>query len=264
MLHKTPKTTSIEKALAILMAFNRHHNHEMGTVGLSQTLGFHPATVSRILQILSKKGFLQHNPRTRKFILGPSTLELGKTIFRSVSGNPLNLAMPFLMNLCEQVGETVVLETMSGKHPVVTYIAQGKRSLSVALNVGDRVPIHASPGGKAILAFSDSMMIDRLLDQEMKPLTPHTMTDPETLRHQLRRIRRQGVAFCREEISVGVNAVGAPIFDHENRPVAAVVIAGLASRVKCDMKSHTVAALKRTASDISSQLFHRQSMKNKC
>lgn len=159
MLHKTPKTTSIEKALAILMAFNRHHNHEMGTVDLSQTLGFHPATVSRILQILSKKGFLQHNQRTRKFILGPSNFELGKTIFRSVSGNLLNMAMPFLVNLCEQMGETVVLETMSGKHPVVTYIAQGKRSLSVALNIGDRVPIHASPGAKAILAFCRKMMI---------------------------------------------------------------------------------------------------------
>ena len=50
------------------MAFTSH-NHEMETVELSQELGFHPATVSRILQILSQKGFLQHNGRTRKFIL---------------------------------------------------------------------------------------------------------------------------------------------------------------------------------------------------
>jgi DNA-binding IclR family transcriptional regulator len=50
MKHKTPKTSSIEKALAILMEFTRS-SHEMGTVELSQNLGFHAATVSRILQI---------------------------------------------------------------------------------------------------------------------------------------------------------------------------------------------------------------------
>jgi hypothetical protein len=82
MRHKTPKTSSIEKALSVLMAFtSTSHNHEMGTVELSQKLGFHPATVSRILQILSQKGFLQHNGRTRKFTLGPSTFELGKPFY---------------------------------------------------------------------------------------------------------------------------------------------------------------------------------------
>ena len=114
MRHKTPKTSSIEKALMIIMAFTSHSD-EMGTVELSQKLGFHPATVSRILQILRKKGFLQNNKRTRKFTLGPSAFELGKTIFRSVNPNLLNIAMPYLVDLCEEVGETVVLETISGK-----------------------------------------------------------------------------------------------------------------------------------------------------
>ncbi len=263
MRHNTPKTSSIEKALAILMAFSSHHNHETGTVELSQMLGFHPATVSRIVKILSQKGFLQHNGKARKFTLGPSTFELGKTIFRSVSGNLLNIAMPYLVDLREEVGETVVLETISGKNPVVTYIAQGRLSLSVKPNIGDRVPVHASPGGKAIIAFSDTKLMDSLLEKKMRPLTPYTITEREALRTQLNEIRRQGVAFCREEMAIGVNAMGAPIFDHENRAVAAVVIAGLVSRVKCDPESFMVAALKKTACDISAQLFHQQSIANK-
>lgn len=40
-----------------------------------------------------------------------------------------------------------------------------------------------------------------------------------------------------EEISVGANAIGAPIFNYENKPVAAAVIVVLVSRVKCDKKS---------------------------
>src|SRR3972149_11624717 len=120
MRHKTLKTSSIEKALMILLTFPSHSD-EVGTVELSRKLGFHPATVSRILQILKKRGFLQNNKRTRKFTLGPSVFELGKTIFRSVNPNLLNIAMPYLVDLCEEVGETVVLETMSGKSIVVNY-----------------------------------------------------------------------------------------------------------------------------------------------
>ena len=259
MRHKTPKTSSIEKALAILMEFSGS-NREIGTVELSQKLGFHAATVSRILQVLKKKGFLQLGNKTRKFTLGPSTFELGRTIFRSFNGNVLNLAMPYLADLRETAGETVVLETMSGRNPVVTYIAQGKRSLSVLPNIGDRVPIHVSPGAKAMIAFSASKIIDSLLDKKMESFTPHTITDKETLKRQLKEIRRLGVAFCREEMAIGVNAIGVPIFDHANRAVAAVVIAGLASRVKLDMQSPLVIALRKTAREISAQLFHQGSM----
>lgn len=65
----------------ILMIFTRHSD-EMGTVELSQKLGFHPAMVSRILQILRKKGFLQNNKRTPKFSLGSSAFELMSTTSR--------------------------------------------------------------------------------------------------------------------------------------------------------------------------------------
>jgi DNA-binding IclR family transcriptional regulator len=237
-------------------------NHEMGTVELSQKLGFHSATVSRILQILKHKGFLQLSNRTRKFTLGPSTFELGKTIFRSFNGNLLNLAMPYLVDLREEVGETVVLETMSGRNPVVTYIAQGKRSMSILPNIGDRVPIHVSPGAKAMIAFSGAKIIESLLDRKMQAFTPHTITDKETLKRHLNRIRRLGVAFCREEMAIGVNAIGVPIFDHANRAVAAVVVAGLAPRLKLDMSSPVVIAVKNTAREISAELFHQKSMTN--
>ncbi len=263
MLHRTPKFSSIEKALAILMAFNRHHNHEMGTGELSQALGFHPATVSRILQILTKQSFLQYNTKTRKFSLGSSTFELGKTIFRSVTSNFLQIAMPYLIDLREAVGETVVLEVISGKNPVVTYIAQGRRSLSVGPNIGDRVAPHASPGAKAILAFSGPKRINALLKTKMQALTTKTITDREVLKRQMEEIREKGIAFCREEMAIGVNAMGAPIFDHENRPVAAVVIAGLASRVRCDPDSSMAIALKKTARAISAHLFHEQSLAKK-
>jgi DNA-binding IclR family transcriptional regulator len=132
--------------------------------------------------------------------------------------------------------------------------------LSVLPNIGDRVPIHVSPGAKAMIAFSGSKIIDSLLGKKMQSFTSYTITDKEILKRQLKEIRRLGVAFCREEMALGVNAIGVPIFDHANRAVAAIVIAGLASRVKLDAESPVVVALRKAARDISAQLFHQQSM----
>jgi IclR family KDG regulon transcriptional repressor len=113
-----------------------------------------------------------------------------------------------------------------------------------------------------MIAFSGSKIIDSLLDKKMQSFTPHTITDKETVKRQLKKIKRLGVAFCREEMAVGVNAIGVPIFDHANRAVAAVVIAGLAPRIKLDMESPVVVALRKTAREISAQLFHQESMRD--
>lgn len=86
-----------------------------------------------------------------------------------------------------------------------------------------------------------------------------TITNRETLKLQLDEIRRLRVAFYREEMVVGVT-LGIPIFDFESKAVAAVVIAGLASSIRCDPKSPIVIVLKDRVRDISGQLFHPESM----
>ena len=259
MRHNSPKISSIEKALDVLTEFARS-GREMGTVELSQSLGFHVATVSRMLQILRQKGFIQHNEKTRKFSLGTSSFELGRAVFRLLQGNLLKIAMPYLVDLCEQIGETVVLETMSGDDLIVGYIAQGRNSLTVAPKIGDKLPFHVSPGGKSILAFSDPTVVDTLLPKELEALTPNTITDRAALARCLEEVRKQGFAFSQQEMLLGVHTVGAPVFDHDNRPIAAVVIVGLVSRIPLDPGSTLLAALMKTARDISAQLFHQDGL----
>ncbi|MBW1668876.1 MAG: IclR family transcriptional regulator [Deltaproteobacteria bacterium] len=257
MIHNTPKTSSIEKALGILMAFTPH-NHQMGTVELSQKLNLHPATVNRILKILSRKEFLRQDDRTRKFTLGTSVFNLARTIFHSLSGNLLNVAVPYLENLCEMVGETVVMEVMSNKSSIVAYVEQGRRGLSIGPNVGDIVPNHAAAGAKAMIAFHDPKDIDSFLGKQFRRFTEKTITDPQILRRELKQVRKHGVAFCREEMETGFNAIGAPVFNHDNKPVAAVVVAGLIGRVKCDTDSAMTRALKETTTKISNKIFYSE------
>ncbi|MBW1800379.1 MAG: IclR family transcriptional regulator [Deltaproteobacteria bacterium] len=260
MKHNTPKTSSIEKALDIVMAFNPN-NLEMGTMELSQELDFHPATVNRILKILTRKGFLQQNNQTRKFILGPSVFHLGKTIFQTISGNLLKFAVPYLEDLAEEQGMTAVLEVKSSRNSIVAYIAQGKSSYLIGPKIGERMPVHAAAGAKIMLAYCDPGMVDTYNSEKWKRFTSKTITDPNILKLELKKARKQGVAFCREEMAMGVNAIAAPVFNHDERYVASIVVVGLTSSLKCDIKSPVVAALKRTASKVSALNYHPESMK---
>ena len=254
-----PKLNSnaIEKALRILMAFYPR-NSEMGTVSLSRKTGFHIATVNRILQTLARHRFLFQNPSTRKFNLGPSVFALGEAAIESLSDNILRQALPYLNELCEKLRETVVLEVISGDIGIAAYVVQGKQTLGIRANIGSRLPTHAAAGAKAIIAFSTEGVIESFLKSSLRRFTHKTITDPEKLRGELQKIRKQRVSFCREEIDPAVNAIGVPIFNHKNRPEAAVVVVGPSQRVKCNVKSPMVAEIQKTASMITAQLFHRE------
>jgi DNA-binding IclR family transcriptional regulator len=252
------KINSIEKALKILMAFTPS-NEAMGTIEISKMLGFHKATVSRILLILTKFGFLQRDKQTKKFRLGHAVINLGLAVNQSINNNLVQIAKPYIDDLRNHVKETVILEVLSGDTTVIACIAEGPRLVRLAGNIGDRVPIHAAAGAKAILAFSDLDIRKALLDVKLHRFTEHTITEKVVLLEQFKEIRRLGVSFDLEEIDEGTSAIGAPIFNHEEKPVASIVIAGPSQRITANNGLEMISTLKETAEKISTRLYYKKS-----
>ncbi len=229
---KKQKLNSIEKALDILMAFTPV-NQEMGTTEISIRLHLHKATTSRILLMLAQKGVLRQVPETKKFCLGSWAIDIGRTVIDSLAADMAVIARPVIDALRDDLGETVVLEQMMGDTTVMMHLAEGTRRVRLAVGVGDRLPIHAAAGAKAILAYSDPEAARKIIQSgtQFKAFTANTITDPELLIRHLRQIRLSGYATDTEGIDDGMSAIGIPIFNHENLPVAAVVVVGLAEMI---------------------------------
>ena len=247
---------AVEKALDILMIFVPH-NQEMGTVDLSRKMGFHKSTVSRLLHVLSSKGFLKRNPETRKYQLGPSAMDLGMAIKKSLETNLVSIAKPYIDNLRDRIHETITLEVFSGTNTVLAYYAEGPHRVNLAGNISDILAVHAAAGAKAILAFSSPKVRERILNGTLPSLTPNTITNPALLQKQFQGILRHGIAFDDEEHDIGTKAMGTPIFNNEGRPVAALVMAGPAQKIKLKSDSSQARALKETAAKISEQLYFK-------
>ena len=136
----TIKATAIEKALEILLAFYPH-NQPIGTSALSEKLGYHKATTSRILLTLAEYGFVYQNPDTKQFSLGGKIYELCMILAETSINKFLKVAQPYVEVLRDELDETVVLEVWSGDSTVVAYEVQSNRPLRVAGRVGKIPPL---------------------------------------------------------------------------------------------------------------------------
>ncbi len=254
-MKQTPeKYSSIEKILAILSAF-KPHNQEMGTVEISQKLGLHKATVSRILLTLSEHSYLRRNLKTKKFSLGPAILQLARVITQSLENNIIQIAKPHIDGLRDSVKETVVLEVVSGKNTMIAYLAEVPRKIRLAGTLGDVLPLHTAAGAKAILAFSPPELKDSLLPEKLRKHTPNSITDLAVLHQQYAEILECGYSIDNEEHDIGVSAIGAPILNSDEEPVAALVIVGPSQWVTWEGDSSLVPKLKKAAAAISADLY---------
>jgi DNA-binding IclR family transcriptional regulator len=248
---------SLEKALEILLSFIPR-NQETGTLDLSEKLGFHRSTANRLLHVLENYGFLEQNPDTKKFALGPAVLDLGSAMLQSLSGRLTRIAIPLIEDLRNRLGETVVLEVAGPAHTNIAHIAEGPGPIRLKEDVGALHGYNAAAGAKSILAYSTDEFRDRILGQKLTRFTSRSITDPESLRKHLQEIRRRGFAFDDEERNTDIRAFGCPIFNHEKRPVASVTVAGPAHRITWDRRSEIVPALRLTAAEISARLYYRE------
>ena len=248
---------SLEKALKILRAFEAQ-NREMGTVELSEILNLHRSTVGRILKVLVVYDFLQQNPQTKKFSLGPANMLLARSLKQSLKTDLVHIAKPYLDELRNRLEETVIFETLTGMNWIEVYVADGPGRIRLVAEIGERMPIHIASGGKAFLAFSSSDIRDPLLKGTLIRLTNNSITDKKKLERHLEEIRRQGFSFDRAEYDEGIHAVSVPIFDYENKPIASATVAGTPQRVTGQGDSHIVLELKNTAKKISERFGYKK------
>ena len=83
---------------------------------------------------------------------------------------------------------------------------------------------HALALGKVVLARAPSAALERYLRAGLRAFTPDTITDPDALRSELRRVRRTGVAVDREEIAPDFCCIAAPLLDEQRHFLGAAGI----------------------------------------
>jgi len=219
---------STDRCLAILELLSG--NPEGLTLSdIHRMLGISKNMVFRILGDMLSRGYI-HRTEGKNYSLGGKLLELA--VPRASGKNLVDEASPEVMALRDESGESVGLLVPSGAEAVLVYFQPSRQSIRTVYDIGVRVPMYCNAPGKVFLAFGDEMECrERFKLQSFKRFTARTITDPARLRRQLEVARKEGYTVDHAEEIEGSNCVAAPVFDGEDRLVAAVVITGPLDRI---------------------------------
>lgn len=179
------------------------------------------ATARRFLLTLADLGYVtQSGP---SFELTPKVLELGYSYF--ASADLPQLIQPVLEDVSTQLGESASASVLDGGEIVYIARAHIRRIMSINIAVGTRLPAYATSMGRVHLAHLETDDLWQRLEQPLKPLTPHTVTDSEQLLERLKQTRSRGWSLVEHELEVGLRSLAVPVFSPEGEVIAALNVA---------------------------------------
>jgi DNA-binding IclR family transcriptional regulator len=218
-----PVNKSTLLILKSLYSFTKER-HSFGVSEFAAELGITKNMAFRALGTLLDEGFLVRDPTGKRYELGYRVLMFmhagDETDIRAI-------CLKYMQILQGISGCTVVFSIPMGPHLITIDGIDFKGQRMLRANWLP-VPLHASPGSRAILSFLHDDEIEEYIriSSPLKRVTPTTITDPDKLRAEVRLVRRKGYAIGYEDRVVGANFVSFPVLDESGRPHGAITIGG--------------------------------------
>lgn len=211
---------TIERAFRILEALSEEENGS-GISELSKELGLAKSTTFNILTSLTQLGYCYKSGADGKFHLSLKLYSLGSAAAERMDLR--RLAASILRDLADGAGETINLGTIQGDEAVYIDCLPSSHPVTVVTWPGQRLPLHSTALGKALLAWRPLEEAQTILaGSELKAFTPATVTSIPQILRELQRVRADGYALDNEEDALGMRCIGAPVFDQSGRAVAAI------------------------------------------
>ncbi|MGI8313418.1 IclR family transcriptional regulator [Saccharopolyspora hattusasensis] len=227
MTIKQASSQMISKISALLETLGAHD--ELNATELSELLGEPRSSVYRMLRSLADIGWVDEG--TAK-----GSWRLGLQLFRLSSGavqrmDVRRIARPHMERLNKLTEQTVFLCIRHEWSAVCIERIEGLRVASLELQLGGSLPLQVGAAPQSLLAYADQDVLDgwQVLAEQAE-LTGYTQESPRTAAEvlpKLDEIRRVGYSLSDGDVTPGVGAIGAPLYDHSGEVRAALSVCGL-------------------------------------
>ena len=222
---------SIEKSIKVLNYLS-DAERSVGITELSLELSFPKSTVHRILNTLLKHSLVNQDKETLKYKLGLQIIEYSNSFYNSFDFR--QVAKPILKDVCRETKLTTFLTTWyNDKGICIDSITPSlKVSSLLFVDIGKEMPFNCAASAKVLLAYRQSKEIKNIINKKnLHKYTPKSIIDPMELEKHLKKIKRNGFAFCDEELEEGAKAISVPVKNINNEVIASITITGLSKRL---------------------------------
>ena len=194
-------SSTVNKAIDILEAF-LHKNGALSLKEISKLTGLNVTTAYRLISTLTKRGFLTHLEKNGMYALGLKTLDFSYALRRDLKF--IDFAYVSLNKLSKVCNESVYMAVLNEDKALVVEEVGVTEDLRINSPIGKRLSLHCTAGGKILLAsLSEEERKAYYSRNELQPSTKNTISDISRLEEELATVRREGVAFDKEEYRLG-------------------------------------------------------------
>lgn len=243
---------TITKALNLLNYFSVSRP-EIGLSEFRKLCKQDKATIYRHLTELQENGFVEQDPVSKSYRMGPAVLRLANVRERTFPAR--RAVAPIVTEMSSEIGELVHMSLLQGEMLSPLFYADVKiHGTRVYFDEAEMLPLHATSSGYTMLAFADGDLAEQYLAKPLKKFTTKTVVDPRTLRSIIEHTRQTGFGECDQGFEDEVYSLAVPVFDRNIRAIGTVAVALPISRVSDEMLDRIRRTLREGCQQVSNAI----------
>ena len=244
----------LQRGLQLLGQFTRDER-ELTGAELSRRLDLPRASVFRLLQTLEQMGFVERVGDSTSYKLGIAVLRLGFEYLASMELT--EHGRPVLDALCNATGLSAHLVVRYRLEVVFVAKAMGRSSLFNSIQVGARLPAHATVLGRVLLSDMSMAALSELYGgRTLQAFTPQTPTTLARLKELIDQDKARGYGVSQGGFEAGISTIAAPVYDDRHAVTAAVSVTVPAQQVDAGNLSVLAEHVKAAAARLSQRISH--------
>lgn len=213
----------LSRGLSLLHLFDRD-KPEMKLAELAAAAGLSRSAAFRLVYTLEKENYIQRDPISRRYSLTSKVLSLG---FVYLYSRPVaEIVQPYLRRLSIATKVAAHLIQLDGTYSVYLARVAPQATLVTNLQVGTRLPAHATASGRVLLSGLVEPTL-KALHERMR--IEHKNLPPPPLKQLIARAaqdRDRGYVMEESMFDAGVLSFAAPVRDGTGNIVAALNVVG--------------------------------------
>lgn len=240
---------SVEKAIGILSLFS-FSQPRWGISEIAKAMGLPKGTTHNIVSTLTVTGFLQQDPETRRYSLGPKLFTMGSIMVGTLEIN--QKASGPAHRLAEQTDLICRVAIWDSDAALITLNVSRQDTEATAARIGPRVAAYCSALGRALLAHLDPPEMETYL-KKLQPVayTARTLISKKKIKKEILETRSRGFAINNQELARARVSLAVPLFQSGGSLAASISLTGGENDLCGKKQSSLVEALMKTAAEIS-------------
>lgn len=210
----------LERGLRLLCEFSRNEK-TLSAPELARRLDVPRSTVFRLLTTLERMGFVERNEGGRDYRLGMGVLRLGFEYLASLELT--EIGKPLLERLRSEIQYPCNLVVRDGRSIVYVAKSAAPTAFVSSVNVGTRLPAHATVLGRVLLEDLSLAELRKLYPEDtLERFSDSTPKTVQELFQMVQEDRKRGYVLQEGFYEARISTVAAPVRNHSGLIIAAL------------------------------------------